>query len=115
MRGKDGPDETGAMRPDLHRRLAFTAPPPVPGDADRTDLQRAMTEGAGVLRSAESLDRTASFLATVPTDDPEVRNLVTVGAALLTAALAREESRGSHTRTDFPDTRDELRTRMVLI
>ena len=37
-------------------------------------------------------------------DDPgawELRNLATVGRLLCAAALAREESRGAHTRTDF--------------
>ncbi|HZQ27387.1 MAG TPA: L-aspartate oxidase, partial [Acidimicrobiales bacterium] len=106
LRGKDAAQETGAMRPSGRCRLPFTTPAPVPGTADRTGLQRAMTEGAGVLRSAHSLEQTAKVLSLVPTGDPEVRNLVTVGAALLTAALAREESRGNHTRSDFPETRD---------
>jgi len=114
LRGKDAAQETGAMRPSGRCRLPFTTPAPVPGTADRTGLQRAMTEGAGVLRSAHSLEQTAKVLSLVPTGDPEVRNLVTVGAALLTAALAREESRGNHTRSDFPETRDEFRLRMVL-
>jgi L-aspartate oxidase len=114
LAGKEAAEETGAMRPSGRRPLAFHQPPAVPGTADRTTLQRAMTEGAGVLRSAHSLEQTAKVLATVPADDPEVRNLVTVGAALLTAALAREESRGNHTRSDFPETRDEFRLRMVL-
>jgi L-aspartate oxidase len=117
LRGKDGPDQTGAMR-DLDgpggRRLPLTLPPAVPGTDDRTALQRAMTEGAGVLRSAHSLEQTAKVLASVPAGDPEVRNLVAVGTALLTAARARDESRGNHNRSDFPETRDDLAVRFVL-
>ena len=43
----------------------------------------------------------------------ELRNLVTVGNAMLSAALVREESRGCHTRTDFPATDPGLRVRLV--
>ena len=49
--------------------------------------------------------------ASVPTDDPEgyeLRNLLVVGWALATAALARQESRGTHTRLDFPDRSNAL-------
>jgi L-aspartate oxidase len=121
--GKDGPSATGAMRAVLGggglpgAPLSITpidnpAGPPDPSAQDR--LQRAMTRGAGVLRSADSLMETAKELAALPAYDPEVRNLLTVAGALLTAALAREESRGNHTRADFPETRDEFRLRMVL-
>src|SRR5205823_3906755 len=80
----------------------------------RERVQRAMTEGAGVLRSATSLAEVDAALRTVPLDDPEVANLVTVGAALVAAATAREESRGAHTRTDFPETDPAFRRRLVL-
>ena len=36
----------------------------------------------------------------------ELRNLVLLGRAVVTAATARTESRGAHTRDDFPDTDD---------
>jgi succinate dehydrogenase/fumarate reductase flavoprotein subunit len=36
-----------------------------------------------------------------------------VGRLLCAAALAREESRGAHSRTDFDATRDDLRVRFV--
>ncbi|MGH9265066.1 MAG: L-aspartate oxidase, partial [Acidimicrobiales bacterium] len=44
----------------------------------------------------------------------EVGNLATVGAALVSVAVAREESRGCHTRTDFPGTSPALAKRFVL-
>jgi len=53
-----------------------------------------------------------------PADDRvdvcEVRNLATVGAALVAAAAAREESRGCHTRTDFPDTAPAMARHLVI-
>jgi L-aspartate oxidase len=112
---------------------------------ERDRLQRAMTVGAGVLRSAESLAATSQVLAEIekglpvvvappaggPTADgliddrpdpaaatltavSELANLVEVGRALLTAASLRRESRGAHTRSDFPDTDPAFRRRIVL-
>lgn len=88
----------------------------------RESLQRAMTSGAGVLRTAASLAATEHELATIgaalgpPGADrqvEEVRNLLTVGRALLAAAVARQESRGNHTRSDFPDRDARQRHRLV--
>jgi len=76
------------------------------------ELQRVMTAGAGVLRDRSSLEQVLDVL---PIGDPavellpadpagyELRNLVTVGWAWASAALAREESRGTHTRLDHPE------------
>ena len=44
----------------------------------------------------------------------QVRNLATVGAGLVAAAIAREESRGCHTRTDFPERSAAFRRRLVV-
>ncbi len=114
----------------------LTVPAPVGSSVDRSAdgssggsatewrdrLQRAMTRGAGVLRDARSLTGTGEVLAAtlaevdgLPPGGPreELRNLATVGWALLTAARAREESRGCHTREDFPDTDPAMRVRLV--
>ena len=37
----------------------------------------------------------------------ELQNMLTLSRIMVSAALAREESRGVHLRTDFPDTDDE--------
>jgi L-aspartate oxidase len=75
----------------------------------REPLQQAMTRGAGVLRSAESLAATATTLGQLGTrradarmDTWEATNLVTVATALVSAAAQREETRGCHWREDFP-------------
>jgi L-aspartate oxidase len=84
----------------------------------RDELQRAMTHGAGVLRDAASLAATADIVARIgeaaSTGAYELRNLIAAAKALLRNASEREESRGAHSRTDFTDTRDEFRRRLVI-
>ena len=90
--------------------------------AARGDLQRAMTEGAGVLRSAASLEATAKSLdalaerpgAASGPEAWETTNLLTVATALVNAAGRRTETRGSHWREDFAD-RDDARWRVRLV
>jgi L-aspartate oxidase len=85
-------------------------------DADaRAELQRAMTDGAGVLRSADSLAavaKTLDQLAARPAGAPgpdswETTNLLTIATALVSAATQRTETRGCHWREDFADRDDE--------
>ncbi len=95
-----------------------------PGDArdDLSSLQQAMTAGAGVLRSAESLAETAELVAALragrdrvlTNPEAELVNLLDTASALLAAATARQESRGAHTRFDFPDTEPSFRCRLIL-
>jgi len=127
--GRDGPRASGAMRCVLGGDGGVPGRdvelPPVPepdGGAvtpaeGRARLQQAMTRGAGVLRSDGSLAAAAEVargLLAAPGAGEEVRNLATVAEALAQAARARQESRGSHARTDFPDTDPALRARLVL-
>jgi succinate dehydrogenase/fumarate reductase flavoprotein subunit len=52
---------------------------------------------------------------TTNTCDLALRNLATVADALIAAATAREESRGAHTRVDFPERDDRgWRARAVI-
>ncbi len=137
--GVEGPERSGAMRAALgpagedgtdviggHRieRPPNTAEPPAVGDVAllRSLLQRTMTRCAGVLRSAASLDearRTVDAVtAGAATEAPsparvELLNLVEVARAVLAGAIAREESRGCHTRADHPATLDAFRVRLV--
>ena len=62
-----------------------------------------LTRDAGVLRERESLERASVALASMRAGTLEDANLLDVGRALVRAALAREESRGTHTRLDRPD------------
>ena len=94
---------------------AWVVPPEI-----RDDLQRAMTLGAGVLRSADSLDGAAQELGrlcvqrTTPrTAAWEATNLLTVAATLVASAYARRETRGCHWREDFPYAADEWRGHLL--
>jgi len=82
-------------------------------NAVRAPLQRTMTRGAGVLRSAESLAEAAAGLTALSAMRAPARNvaweaanLVTVASALVAAATLRTETRGCHWREDFPDADD---------
>src|SRR5205807_1033009 len=99
---------------------AAPAPHSAATTAERRDrLQRAMTAGAGVLRSAASLAETDKVLDELATREEgpqgwELTNLLTAAGALLAAAEARQESRGAHSRTDFPESSPAWRCRLVL-
>ncbi|MGH8997430.1 MAG: L-aspartate oxidase, partial [Acidimicrobiales bacterium] len=141
--GVDGPSVTGAMRSVLGGAdVEIPGRPvgrPIPVDLTRPDgpaptapdfgkardrLQIAMTAGAGVVRTPASLSSASAAVAELAEgwrrsagreSDPgdELRNLLTVAAALLLSAEAREESRGAHTRADFPVTDERWRCRLV--
>jgi L-aspartate oxidase len=125
-RGKCEPEATGAMRALLGgegsggipgRRVPLSVGWDGRPPATRDELQTEMTRSAGVLRTATSLgDAHAVARRALGGDDVaghELRNLATVAQALIAGARAREESRGAHTRTDFPDTSEEFRLRLV--
>ncbi len=83
----------------------------------RRAFQQAMTEGVGVLRSAESMQATVAALSGLGAGEPstaawEMTNLLLVGKALAQAALLREETRGSHWREDFPHPSDRWLVRL---
>ncbi|MEX0683778.1 MAG: L-aspartate oxidase [Dehalococcoidia bacterium] len=105
------------------------APTPAPGTPGRGDvppltreaLQALMWREAGIARDRDSLTRATSVLAawqaTVPPSvdraSQELADLLTCSRLVTEAALAREESRGAHYRTDFPEPRDEWRRHLV--
>ena len=82
----------------------------------RTEVQRAMTIGAGAVRSAAGLAQCAKTLqvvadsADVAQPGPlswETSNLLHVGQLLTHVAAIREETRGGHVRSDFPSRDDK--------
>ncbi|MEU2293297.1 L-aspartate oxidase [Streptomyces bacillaris] len=111
---------------------AADAPVPLLAPEARTAIQRTMTRGAGVLRSAASLAAAAEELealhrsAAADADDPdpkvavpgvdtwEATNLLLVSRVLVAAAREREETRGCHWREDRRD-RDDAHWRRHLV
>jgi L-aspartate oxidase len=85
------------------------------------NLQSLMWDKVGIIRSGKSLKEAASILATwesflsQPSDRPsyELNNLVLCARLITEAALLREESRGAHFRTDFPQTLPEWQRHIV--
>ena len=81
----------------------------------RSVIQSTMTEGAGVLRSADSLSISLSVLEAMTvssTEDAntaawETTNVHAAATAIAYGASIRKETRGSHWREDFPETDDE--------
>ncbi|MDX9822084.1 MAG: succinate dehydrogenase/fumarate reductase flavoprotein subunit [Syntrophales bacterium] len=92
----------------------------------KKELRIAMDQHAGVYRTAKSMSEglkkvqdlkqryqrisiqdKGQVYNTNLINALEVENLLNLAEALLTAALAREESRGAHARTDFPTRDDE--------
>lgn len=78
--------------------------------AEKRDIQRTMTRHVGVMRNREGLERAIAHLSERPTwpmaverEALIVRNMREVALQVATSALGREESRGGHIRTDFPD------------
>ncbi|HSE88919.1 MAG TPA: fumarate reductase (quinol) flavoprotein subunit [Candidatus Binatia bacterium] len=91
----------------------------------RQEMQKAMEEGAGIYRDEQSMQKACNTLRALrerfkniiiedrnSTFNTEVMNaleldyMLDVAETVANSALKRKESRGSHTRTDFP-TRDD--------
>lgn len=79
-------------------------------DVSRSDLQQLMWDACGLARNGADLEQAQRELrrwkAPEVTDAKaaEDANLLVVARAVVASALARQESRGGHFRTDFPHT-----------
>ncbi len=83
--------------------------------AQRKRLGQVMAEGCGIVRCAEGLQRARRTLAEIRESllppalqvaELELINLLTVAEHMVESALMREESRGVHLRSDYPDQDD---------
>jgi L-aspartate oxidase len=75
----------------------------------RDDLQKLLWDDAGLYRDATGLEHAAATLDSWvvlghSVEDREDANLLDLARLIVKAALAREESRGAHYRSDFPET-----------
>ncbi|NBR93391.1 MAG: L-aspartate oxidase [Actinobacteria bacterium] len=104
---------------DIHLTLRkFTREEPVMSSSSeslispeaRYEVAHAMSAGAGVIRTRGSLENTSEVLGKIgklQSDKPcveawETTNLLTLANVIVSSALIREETRGSHWREDFP-------------
>jgi L-aspartate oxidase len=110
-------DLHGDLHGDLHDSYsdshALTAPGFDPTNLPEhlAALKARVAMGAGLLRNAEGLGTALqtwdshigpAHRVTPTVSELEAANLAQIGELMLTAALARQESRGGHYRTDFP-------------
>ena len=87
------------------------------GVPDRASLQALMWEKVGIVRDGDGLRQATHQLSAWRAGRPaphdrashELANLLLAGRLMSEAALIREESRGAHYRTDFPEPREEWR------
>ncbi|MFJ4617265.1 L-aspartate oxidase [Streptomyces sp. NPDC088812] len=124
----EGP-ERSAQRPQGAERSPAH---PLLGAEARFAIQRIMTDGAGVLRSAGSLEKAADQLqrlhaeardalaengktAEPGVDTWEATNLLCVARVLVAAARLREETRGCHWREDHADRDDTDWRRHIVV
>jgi L-aspartate oxidase len=79
--------------------------------AVRKRVKRVMWERVGILRDSASLIRALGEFEQISKANLSIssRNFVTLASLIATAALWREESRGGHFRSDFPDRREEFK------
>ncbi|MFL6466450.1 MAG: L-aspartate oxidase [Pyrinomonadaceae bacterium] len=88
---------------------------PVISTAVRKRVKRVMWERVGILRDRDSLQRAIKEFEQIAASNLSTssRNFVTLALLVAKSALWREESRGGHFRTDFPDQRVEFQVHSI--
>lgn len=83
--------------------------------AVRKRVKRVMWERVGILRDRESLRRAIAEFDQIAKANLTTasRNFVTLAGLVAAAALWREESRGGHFRTDFPEQEESFRLHSI--
>ncbi|HWF91391.1 MAG TPA: L-aspartate oxidase [Terriglobales bacterium] len=112
-----------AMRGEL-RDVKSAAKCSIPQEGSRSDdaaslaeahiqeIKNLMWQDVGIIRTGSGLNQAIQKLEAIQLSTPrsrrawEARNLHTAGLLVARSALAREESRGAHYRTDFPTHND---------
>ncbi|GAB4234752.1 MAG: L-aspartate oxidase [Acidobacteriota bacterium] len=114
LRGREARRIGGAER---------TAPPPAPRRAAaesrlKRKIRDLMWDRVGLLRSGpeiqEALEQLERWRERYAAGSPALGNMLLSASLICRAALAREESRGVHYRTDFPAERPEFGGRLFL-
>ena len=106
---------------EVHHSLSQRQVPKAVPAPSLSALQQLHWDKVGIIRNKESLTEAANILAAwqkslpQPTDRPsyELNNLVLTGRLVTEAALLREESRGAHFRSDFPQSLSQWQRHIV--
>lgn len=98
---------SGAMGLPAPQPKPLVLPPLAADAAQLAELQASMTTNAGVVRSREGLIsalQLVEHIAAGAAPRSPLANLTDAARFVIVSALHRKESRGSHWRTDFPET-----------
>jgi succinate dehydrogenase / fumarate reductase flavoprotein subunit len=133
--GQDRPrvDETDVKEAEVSALAPFEVEGGENAYTIQSDLQQTMNDLVGIIRTAEELERSLVEIealkaraATMKVEghrqyNPgwhlalDLRNMLIVSEAIAKAALARQESRGGHTRDDFPGPNPEWGTKNLVV
>lgn len=92
-------ESVAGASPGCRRRLLYTLVPPRP---DPSCIRPVASEALGIIRDGETLREAAAALLQIATVNQAASDPALVALMIAIAALRREESRGSHYRSDFP-------------
>ena len=76
----------------------------IPPAADPSAVRPILTHGLGVLRDHAGIARAIGSLYPLARSESAASDAALIGLMIAVAAMRREESRGGHFRSDFPDT-----------
>ena len=117
----------------LNQRIEIERPMDIPdiGEPDidmkdlRDDIRSKMMDNAGIIRNRNKLLELDSWLEdkidtigslnSWNTHTYETLNMLRVGILITRSALLREESRGAHYRSDFPDTKSKWKDKHTIL
>jgi aspartate oxidase len=105
----------GEPRPEL-----LSSKLPAEYNADVTVIRESLDAGCGILRSRSELEEAMAAIEAVhdrhreQDGQPFVRRAAAIASTIARSANMREESRGDHFRTDFPEMLEEWRANVVV-
>ncbi|MDP4094364.1 MAG: L-aspartate oxidase [Bacillota bacterium] len=86
-------------------------------------VKRIMTHDVGIIRNREGLSQAAGKIAVISKEindmkndsikDFELQNVVLLSGLIIDSAIKREESRGAHYRSDYPNTEESWKRHIV--